>query len=489
MAAVKLEIAYYTLCTWQWRFELKMIQSVMLEKMCNIVLSESDVKAICKSRGFLVKEVTSRPILQNFLLSDIGVAEALKKLSDSEIILLHLLNSIDGVVDISFFRPLYDPLSSNSWNSRTFTQVNQKTMQEVKQSLLRSGVLLMAEELKNISNTPQMERWRFRFPGEFAKHLPSLFKEIRGFRKPGKLDETMMRNKLLEIIGKPPSLTSLKQDSDQMYLDNGQLYIGDKLFKSELLQKWQRTAWSNAIQIETVKSSNASVYFQTPIEAVLYALSSLGADEWLTPLELSPLLKIFCSPGVTDAERICQAGHDCGSLLKLTEAGIDYYRLPNVPTFSDMEPGRYLHSDSVGAPEINLQKIPLESLDFMAQIANLKLHGQQLRISPNLAKMGRAMPSLPNHPLVEWLQENSRMFKDAVKLAAKRWGNLIIHQELLVAKIKDLSLKVLIRNTITDPEQLFFLSDDFIAFPSSQAATVEKLVNKAGHVIKWVNAK
>jgi len=56
--------------------------------------------------------------------------------------------------------------------------------------------------------------------------------------------------------------------------------------------------------------------------------------------------------------------------------------------------------------------------------------GQQLRISPNLPRMGRIMPSLPNHPLVEWLQENSRMFKDAVKLVAKLWRNLITHQEL-----------------------------------------------------------
>lgn len=461
----------------------------MAEKMCNVVLCASDIKAICQSRGFSVKDTSSRPILQNFLLSDIGVAEALKKLSDSEIILLHLLNSIDRVVDISFFRPVYDPLSSNSWNSRTFTQVNQKTMQEVKQLLLRRGVLLMVEELKNISNTSQMERWRFRFPGEFAKHLPSPFKETREFQKPGKLDETMMRNKLLEMVGKSPSLTSLKPDSDQMYLDNGQLYMGDKLFKSELLQKWQCAVWSNAIQTETAKSSDASNYLQTPIEAVLYALSSMGADKWLTPLELSPLLKIFCSPGIADAERICQAGHDCGSLLKLTEAGIDYYRLPEASTSSKVEPGRYLNTDSGGTPEINLQQIPLQSLDFLAQIANLKVQGQKLCISPNLARMGRAMPTLPNHPLVEWLQENSQMFKDSVKLVAKRWGKLIIHQDLLVAKIKDLSLKVLIRNAITDPEQLFFLSDDFIAFPASQAATVEKLVNKAGHVIKWVNSK
>ena len=86
-----------------------MQQPVILQRLSNISLTESDIKAICQSRGFSVKEVSSRPIFENFLLSDIGVADALKKLSKSEIILLHLLNSIDKVVDIAFFQPHYDP--------------------------------------------------------------------------------------------------------------------------------------------------------------------------------------------------------------------------------------------------------------------------------------------------------------------------------------------------------------------------------------------
>ena len=468
-----------------------MQQPVILERLSNIVLTESDIKAICQSRGFSVKEVSSRPIFENFLLSDIGVADALKKLSMSEIILLHLLNSIDKAVNIAFFQPHYDPQPVRSWNHRTFTQRNQKTLQEVKQSLVRRGVLLMTEELNSFSDTTcKLERWRFRFPREFAKHLPYPFKTVSTFPKPGKLDETMVRNKLLEIMGKPPSLISLKPDSDQLYLDNGQLCMGGKLFKSSYIKKWQHTAWGNAIHTDTAKPADANKFYQTPIEAVLYALSLLAADEWLIPRELSPLLKIFCSPDIADPDAICQAGHDCGCLLKLTEAGIDYYRLPDErSTGLSMEPGRYLPADSGQTVAINLQLIPLQSLEFLAQIATLKVDGQQLRVSPSLVKMGRAMPYLPNNPLVEWLQEQSPLFKEAVKSITQRWGKQIMHQDLLVAKIKDLSLKVLIRNSITDPDQLLFLSDDFVAFPANLAETIEKLVNKAGHVIKWVNAK
>jgi hypothetical protein len=265
--------------------------------------------------------------------------------------------------------------------------------------------------------------------------------------------------------------------------------MGGKLFKSSYIQKWQHAAWGNAIHTDKAKPSGANNFYQTPIEAVLYALSLLGADEWLTPRELSPLLKMFCPPDIADPDAICQAGYDCGCLLKLSEAGMDYYRLPDERSAGlNMEPGCYLPADSRQTVAINLQLIPLQNLEFLAQIATLKVDGRQLRVSPNLVRMGRAMPSLPNHPLVEWLQEQSPLFKEAVKSIAQRWGKQILHQDLLIAKIKDLSLKVLIRNSITDPEQLLFLSDDFVAFPANLAATIEKLVNKAGHVIKWVNA-
>ena len=115
----------------------------MVIKMCTLVLSESDIKALCKSRGFSVKETSSRPILQNFLLSDIGVADALTKLDESEILQLHRLNSMDKSVDITFFQSHYDPQPEKSWHRTTFTQRNQKTLQQVKQSLVRRGLLLM----------------------------------------------------------------------------------------------------------------------------------------------------------------------------------------------------------------------------------------------------------------------------------------------------------------------------------------------------------
>ncbi len=50
---------------------------IMLKQMCKSDLNDSDIKAICKSRGFPEKEATSPDIFENFFISTIGIKEAL----------------------------------------------------------------------------------------------------------------------------------------------------------------------------------------------------------------------------------------------------------------------------------------------------------------------------------------------------------------------------------------------------------------------------
>lgn len=80
----------------------------MLKQMCKSELNDSDIKAICKNRGFPAKEATSRDIFENFFLSNIGIKEALSALTYEEVVFLHLLNKINQEVDIEYFERLYD---------------------------------------------------------------------------------------------------------------------------------------------------------------------------------------------------------------------------------------------------------------------------------------------------------------------------------------------------------------------------------------------
>ena len=64
-----------------------------------------------------------------------------------------------------------------------------------------------------------------------------------------------------------------------------------------------------------------------------------------------------------------------------------------------------------------------------------------------------------------------------------------MHQNLLVARVKYLSLKVAIRKAFADSGKVILLPNNFIAFPNDLTKKMEALVNKSGYVIKAIEAK
>ena len=67
-----------------------MDMQIMIKQMCKSEFNDSDLKAICKSRGFPADGATSREIFENFFISTMGIQEALNSLTYEEIVFLHL---------------------------------------------------------------------------------------------------------------------------------------------------------------------------------------------------------------------------------------------------------------------------------------------------------------------------------------------------------------------------------------------------------------
>jgi hypothetical protein len=59
-----------------------------------------------------------------------------------------------------------------------------------------------------------------------------------------------------------------------------------------------------------------------------------------------------------------------------------------------------------------------------------------------------------------------------------------MHENLLVARVGDLSLKVALEKALG--RRIVPLSEEFLAFPSEAAAEVKRLVAQMGHVVKEV---
>ena len=469
----------------------------MLKQMCESDINDSDIRAICKSRGFPAKEATSRGVFENFFISTIGIEEVLNSLSYEEVVFLHLLSKIAKRVGIEYFERLYGSAESEKdYYYLTCTKRYKETLKKVKSNLVRKGVLIsVVKEQKTYIKYTKMERLRFCFPPEFGEFLPPIARAST-FKEAGDFKREVLRDKLLEIAGggeRPSPLSNSDKKSFALAIKDGDLSIGGEPFRAKYLLDWQKAC----MQAASVKTDTKEQDYQirqshdmTPVEVTLHALAQLGAHEWLPADRLAVILKIFTGKDVDHPEQICEAGWEWGCLVKVVADKTAYYRLPDDPLEDAASPApkQYLQSAPDGTVVLNLVKIPYTALEMLNSIALLDIHNANLRATASITKMGDALTTVRKEGVFEWLRENSSGFRSAIETAEKRWGKQIIHEDLMIARVRDLSLKVQIEKSHAG-SQLVSLPNDYIAFPCDLLPAIQKLVEKSGHVIKKARAE
>lgn len=459
----------------------------LLYQMCHHDLSQTDIKAIGKSRGFTAQEFATPTMLESIYLSPIGIEKAMATLTPAEAAMLHLLHIVDDAVPIDWFERLYGlGVNENSYHYFTYTQRFQPVFKEVRTKLVRKGILIMAQV--NKLNATKMEKWQFLFPQEFAPYLPVPSDKTTHLTTPGETLWDVSRKKLLTLINKstPPKGNA---SGYKPSLKNGQLFLGDKLFTTSRLREWQTASWQAATPKGTVlyqsRYDTIKKHEETPLDSIQYLFGLLPPDEWIQPKQLDDALKIFCLRSF-NTEDICNMGWQWGYLAKNLSDGSSYYRLaaPEAPQAASLEePDNYLSVLDDNAVAIDLQKVPYDMLAQLNQMAFLQLDAGRITAVPHLARMGETAQTLSQSPLLTWLKANSPAFADAWKTVNTRWGKQIIHTNLHVARIKDLALRVKITQTLK-PHECLSLSDEYIAFPPKLLPKVKRIVEQAGHVIK-----
>ena len=456
----------------------------MLHNMCHRVLSNADVKAICKSRGFSAREAASRALFENFYLSDIGLEETLGSLSQEEIALLHKLKFVGEPVAIPFFAVVYGEKGRSFYG--TFTQRYREVLKQVRRSLVRKGVLLMAEADDTVSQT-RMEGWRFRLPHTFERFLPPPITATRTFEGEGDFRSDVPRGKLMEIAGRKKASPIGADKQYDLTLEDGVLRMGDREFRAGYLLEWQQACAKASLPSPKKETRTRKVgYPVPPFEALTSILGQLGKAEWVRPDELSLLLRIFCNAEL-NGEEICKAGWQWGYLTRQKGNGETCYRLAEEEAEADMASQHYLYPSTGQGLTVNLETVPFGSLEYLVGISDLQLSDSgsaHLNVLPNLVRMGRAFQSVRDHPLTDWLRKHSPEFKKAFRTVERRWGKQVLHDNLLIARVSDLGLRVEIERTLS--EKVVLLSDDYIAFPHRLRNEIEKLVTMSGLVIKTV---
>jgi hypothetical protein len=450
----------------------------MLHPMCHAVLAGTDIKALCRARRLPSQATSSRGILETLFLSPQGLTNVFESLDSNEIALLHLLKTTPASVDIEFFSRIYGGKAPYG----TFNQRFQKCFAKVKQRLVRNGVLLFAEAPQMTwENKSKMERWRFALPVEFHEHLPPLLRSPRQFDGDGDWRPGVARDRLIADIGR----SRRKADDEGFQVDAGELRLNGKRFKSAELARWQQFAWRQTVRNKK-GPGRKSPHSKLPDEAALCILSQLADGYWADAEQLAEPFQVFCGKKM-DIEAVCQAGWEWGLLAKRQADEKTWYRLAPKP--ARIAPNHYLSAHQSDCVTADLTTIPFEALEQIVVISDQRLGptGNTLLLTPNFVKLGRAKDDLLEAEAVQWLVQHTRPFAEAHVSLTDRRGKTILHENLYIARVSDLSLKVAIEKALGN--NLVSLKKEFIAFPCDLLDDVQRVVKKSGHVVKEVAAK
>ena len=198
---------------------------------------------------------------------------------------------------------------------------------------------------------------------------------------------------------------------------------------------------------------------------------------------------MFCKEkSKSDAHEICEHGWKKGCLVRRKKEGKTWYRkadayleIPNDSRHAD-----YLHTDDMGNFIVDLNQIPLKCLETVSRISLFRIEDGRLTASPDIARIGRIFEKIRDDPLIFWLAQTSGAFAKTLHTVTKRFGRHLVHRNLLIAKVKNVGLKVTLEKTFRDGK-IIFLPGDFIAFPEKLLGQVENLVTNNGFAVKLAN--
>jgi hypothetical protein len=138
--------------------------------------------------------------------------------------------------------------------------------------------------------------------------------------------------------------------------------------------------------------------------------------------------------------------------------------------------------------EIDLRRIPFEALESICNTCKLHVSQKKLMAQPDLILISYAPKQMASSPVLHWLQKHHKLFGQIVATIKKKEGKTVVHENLLIAAVKDLSLRVLLEKKFSDAKQVVSLSDEFISFPLNLLPEIQKAVIKSSHAVKYVDA-
>ena len=369
----------------------------------------------------------------------------------------------------------------------TFNQKYGDLFKQVKMQLVRKGILVFSTDPSRLDKKAKLERQVFGFPTPFHASLPPLFSKPAVLPGDGEFNAPFIRAKLNQLTqllvtdDTDPFAWSLKK---RLYLCWGGLNLKPTLCESGNARHGALVVCRTCLLKRMPK-----MVFILPWLPWIMPFPRLGPDEWIEPEEMQPIFQVFCRQRQKlKAQPIFQHGWKKACLVRQKKDGRTWYR-PAPPLNGRVDAANYqdfLSADGAGGIQVNLETIPLHGLEAVSRISQFRIAGGVLTASPDIVRMGRRFNEFREDCLTKWLAQSSDAFSDAFSTVSERWGQHLMHRNVLIAKVKNIGLKVSLEKTFKDG-RVIFLPGDFIAFPESVRHQVEALVIQNGFAVKTVD--
>jgi hypothetical protein len=439
-------------------------------------LTVGDLKAVCSARGFAPEAVGSSALFARDFLSDLGLERVMKALTLSERCALNLLYLAGKPSNVAVFAPAYsDRSAARLWG--TFNQVYRPVFAKVKQSLVRTGVVAMTLTSDVLSGKSVLERYEFCVPAAFAPFLPLPFESVEEHPGPGEFNVKALRGPLTRLLDGP-------DDSGSIGIIDGVLTIDGKPFGLGELRRSRVKSWRKALG-KAVKHDDAL----SVAECVGLAVGRLAPCQWVAHEQLDEILR-FLDPKHSPAETrtMCENGWECGCLSRMRVGDSILYGPPPALTATGADPASYLSTSPQGGCTVDVEKIPIDDLETVAKISRASIDGGRLVLSPDTPRIGRHSCDVEKTAVGAWLRDRAPAYADAFDLVKRRAGRTILHSNLLIARVGDLSLRVKLKQSLgNDPANFVELHGDYVAFPRDSFEGVRRIVTKAGFAVKLIS--
>jgi hypothetical protein len=327
------------------------------------------------------------------------------------------------------------------------------------------------------------------FPAEFVAFLPPPAKPLQVDASGANIRRIdFLREKLAEIIETPESSPPQSpKNEERLHIRDNTLFLGKSPFSLKRLRGWIGSRWKSVVQVAPDLDNSPL----PPVDLIDYAFSLLGENQWADADDLAAFFKIAYpnADKLPDVRKACKYGWQIGCLEKLSQNGKEVYRLAALePNHDLLNPNTFLTVKTDEFFEIDLKRIPLEDLERICKTCKLHVSQKKLVAQPDLVRISYASKQMASSPALIWLQKHHKLFGQIVATIKQKEGKTVVHDNLLIAAVKDLSLRVLIEKNFSDSKQVVILSDEYISFPLNLLPEIEKVVIKSGNAVKYVTA-